>query len=320
MALDTDMTDKSSVPSSAKFSDPAVTLDGSKRAHVAMDRLETLWVNTGTLCNVECAHCYIESSPKNDRLTYLTRDELKPYLEEAKAMGASEIGFTGGEPFLNPHMSDMLSDTLEAGFTTLVLTNAMRPMQRPKIVERLLALKAKYQGQLSFRVSIDHYTEELHDKERGPRSFEGALKGLKFLSDNQFSFSIAGRFLSEEGEASLRDGYARLFEDENLALRAHDPASLVIFPEMDEDADVPEVTDACWDILNVKPGDVMCASSRMLIKRKGASSPMVMACTLIAYDERFEMGQTLAEASQAVTLNHPHCAKFCVLGGASCTG
>ena len=63
----------------------------------------------------------------------------------------------------------------------------------------------------------------------------------------------------------------------------------------------------------------MCASSRMVVKRKGADAPAVLACTLLAYDEQFELGQTLREASKPVPLNHPHCAKFCVLGGAACS-
>jgi len=63
----------------------------------------------------------------------------------------------------------------------------------------------------------------------------------------------------------------------------------------------------------------MCASSRMVVKRRGAARPAVLACTLIAYEPRFELGATLAEAGGAVALNHPHCAKFCVLGGASCS-
>jgi hypothetical protein len=41
---------------------------------------------------------------------------------------------------------------------------------------------------------------------------------------------------------------------------------------------------------------------------------------LLAYSPEFELGETLAEAEGAVQLNHPHCAKFCVLGGASCSG
>ena len=82
---------------------------------------------------------------------------------------------------------------------------------------------------------------------------------------------------------------------------------------------VPEITTACWDILDVIPDAMMCASSRMVVKCKGDSTPSVMACTLLAYDQQFNLGSTLAEASKTVQLNHPHCAAFCVLGGGSCS-
>jgi hypothetical protein len=88
---------------------------------------------------------------------------------------------------------------------------------------------------------------------------------------------------------------------------------------MDEKADVPEITESCWSILGKSPVDVMCASSRMVVKRKNAERPVVLACTLLPYDPRFELGSTLAEASRDVSLNHPHCAKFCVLGGGACS-
>jgi hypothetical protein len=66
----------------------------------------------------------------------------------------------------------------------------------------------------------------------------------------------------------------------------------------------------------------------MVVKRRGAASPHVVPCTLLPYDPRFEMGQTLAQSLAAdggafahggVKLNHPHCARFCVLGGGSCS-
>jgi len=57
----------------------------------------------------------------------------------------------------------------------------------------------------------------------------------------------------------------------------------------------------------------------MVVKRKDASAPAVLACTLLAYDEQFELGRTLADAARPVALNHPFCASFCVLGGAACS-
>ena len=78
------------------------TAKGEKRASVGLDRLTTLWINTGTLCNITCRNCYIESIPSNDRLEYITAKEAAAFFDEAKALGTREIGFTGGEPFLNP--------------------------------------------------------------------------------------------------------------------------------------------------------------------------------------------------------------------------
>ncbi len=65
-----------------KFRDPATTADGIARATVELGALTTLWFNTGSLCDLTCMHCYIESSPKNDRLSYLTPDDVALYLNE----------------------------------------------------------------------------------------------------------------------------------------------------------------------------------------------------------------------------------------------
>ena len=108
-------------------------------------------------------------------------------------------------------------------------------------------------------------------------------------------------------------------EGRGAEIDAFDPALLVLFPEMDAAADVPEITTACWGILDKRPDSLMCASARMVVKRRRAATPAVLACTLLPYDPRFELGATLAEASGPVPLNHPHCARFCVLGGAACS-
>jgi hypothetical protein len=117
----------------------------------------------------------------------------------------------------------------------------------------------------------------------------------------------------------MREGFAALFAGHGIPVDTHDPVALMLFPEMDEHAEVPEITEACWCILRKSPDSVMCTSSRMVVKRKGADRPAVVACTLLPYDPRFELGATLAEAAQPVALNHPHCARFCVLGGAACS-
>ena len=132
--------------------------------------------------------------------------------------------------------------------------------------------------------------------------------------------TVAGRTMWGESEGRAREGYSNLFIAEDFNINAQDPAETVLFPEMDEGADVPEITTACWGILGTSPAQVMCSNSRMVVKRRGAARPSVVACTLLPYDPQFDLGETLAEAEADVALNHPHCAKFCVLGGASCSG
>ncbi len=301
-----------------KFKNPEFTAKGEVRASVQLRNIETLWFNTGTLCNLSCGHCYIESTPSNDRLIYLTASEVRCFLDELDAdWQATEIGFTGGEPFMNKDIILMVSEVLARGYEVLVLTNAMKPMTHHRAA--LLALKDCYGDKLKVRVSLDHFMEAAHDLERGDGSWKIALDGVKWLSDQGINFSIAGRTMWQESEAGLRAGFAELATKEKLHFDASDPSALVLFPEMDMAVDVPEITTACWSLLGKNPNDVMCASSRMIVHRKGEDRAVVLACTLLPYDDQFELGHRLADAAGAVKLNHPHCAKFCVLGGASCS-
>ncbi len=313
-----------------KFADPDWTAKGERRARVALEALRTLWINTGSLCNIECRNCYIESSPDNDRLAYMTRAEVAAYFDEITQGGSpvSEIGFTGGEPFMNPAIIEMLGDALSRGFSVLVLTNAMQPLLRPRIRDGLVALRATHGRRLVMRVSLDHHTRELHDIERGEGSFAKTVEGIDWLACEGFALALAGRTCWGESETDARKGYAALIAARGWDIDAYDRAALVLFPEMDLRADVPEITEACWSILHKSPSELMCASSRMVVKRKGAARAVVLPCTLLPYDPAFEMGATLAEAARAdggmfaggaVKLCHPHCAKFCVLGGGSCS-
>ena len=309
----------SSEVESFKFSDPDVTAAGEQRAAVDPRQLETLWINTGSLCNLTCENCYIESSPTNDRLVYISLQEIVDLLDEIERenMGTREVAFTGGEPFLNPDMVPILKACLDRDFEVLVLTNGMKTLLREK--DSLEILHQKFSTRLKLRISLDHYKEATHALERGPRSWKPAIKSLQWLSKAGMAFAVAGRTMWNEDEDSMRAGYGDMFTREGIQLDADDPEQLILFPEMDESADVPEITNACWGILDKNPADIMCASSRMVVKHKGDDHLSIQACTLLPYDQRFNLGRTLEESWRSVKLNHPHCAKFCVLGGGSCS-
>ncbi len=306
-------------PTPAKFQDPYFTAQGKKRAWVSLKTLSTLWFNTGTLCNLACQNCYIESSPSNDKLVYLSLQEVDQFLDEitTENYATTQIGITGGEPFMNPEIIPIMESILKRGYHLLLLTNAMRPMM--KCAQALKKLQRDYHAQITLRISIDHFDQSLHQEERGPRSWQPMLTGLTWLAKEKFNINIAGRTRWQENETDLRNGFATLFAQHHIQLDAFDRHQLVLFPEMDMQKDVSEISTECWDILKVNPDDMMCASSRMVVKIKGDDTPSVMACTLLAYDSNFNMGKTLRESFKNVYLSHPHCTKFCVLGGGACS-
>lgn len=299
-----------------KFKDPITTADGSTRAFIEAKKIKTLWFNTGTLCNIECKNCYIESSPKNDRLVYITFEEVKLFIDEAidKNLGTKEIGFTGGEPFMNKDVLKMIEYSLSKNFKVLVLSNAMKPM----LNKREDLLKINHQD-LTIRVSIDHYQKEKHEEIRGKNTFNVMMEGLKWLNQNNFNYALATRLLWGEQEDQLRDNFNLFIDKYNLKLDAKSKEQLVTFAEMDEKVDTPEITTACWNLLGKNPDDIMCSSSRMVVKKKTSPKPSVIACTLLPYEDEFDLGQNLTNSLKKIYLNHKHCSKFCVLGGSSCS-
>ena len=151
------------------------------------------------MCNLACRGCYIESSPTNDALAYLTLADLTLYLDEIARDGlpVREIGFTGGEPFMNRDFPAMIALAQRRGFEVLVLTNAMRPLRRFEAEVRALSRHG-----LTFRVSLDHFTAAAHDAERGAGSFAIAIDGIKWLAREGFALAIAGRQLAGESAAA----------------------------------------------------------------------------------------------------------------------
>jgi MoaA/NifB/PqqE/SkfB family radical SAM enzyme len=299
-----------------KFKDQKVTADGSNRAFIEARNIKTLWFNTGTLCNIECRNCYIESSPKNDSLAYLTFEEVRSFIDETidKNLGTNEIGFTGGEPFMNKDIMKMIDYSLRKRLKVLVLSNAMKPM-----LNRTKELIKLNHPSLTIRVSIDHYEKEKHEEIRGKNTYDVMLQGLKWLNENNFNYTLATRLLWNEKEEDLRKNFETFIKNNNLRLDTNSSKELVTFAEMDEKIDTPEITTSCWDILNKDPNDVMCSWSRMVVRKKNSKNPSVIACTLLPYADEFDLGETLTNSLQKIYLNHKHCSKFCVLGGSSCS-
>src|SRR5687768_14499809 len=149
----------------------------SSLPRVVIPHLDDLWFQVGgTLCNLTCQHCFISCSPKNRSFGFLSLEEVQRRLEESVALGVKEYYFTGGEPFLNPEMTEILCKTLHYGPAT-VLTNGT--VLKEEWLERLREEASFYS--LEFRVSIDGFSPQTNDPIRGIGTFERAIEGVQKL-------------------------------------------------------------------------------------------------------------------------------------------
>ena len=173
--------------------------------------------------------------------------------------------------------------------------------------------------ELVLRVSVDHHRRELHEEERGRHTWLPTLRGLKWLSNNGFALNVAGRLRWGDAEASMREGFAALFASEGIALNASDPVELVLFPEMDLSRERSGNHHRVLGHSAQATGrrDVRVVADGGATQRRGGADCRVVH--VAAVRPGFDLGPRLADALSPIKLNHPHCAKFCVLGGGRCS-
>jgi sulfatase maturation enzyme AslB (radical SAM superfamily) len=155
---------------------PAATVPLAPFAH-----LTSLWIQvTGTWCNLECAHCFNSSGPRNPWLKSLDTETVKRHLRDAETLGVKEIYFTGGEPFLHTNLLELLEHALRIAPTT-VLTNGTRIT--PDLADRLAGLAAASPYSLEIRISVDDVDREKNDRVRGRGAFDKAVRALRLLHE-----------------------------------------------------------------------------------------------------------------------------------------
>ena len=205
---------------------------GSSTRRFKTPRFKTLWFNTGTQCGLACKNHYIDFSPTNDSLAFIRLTQVQQFLNQIQRheLGTEEIGLTGGEAFCNPDIIAIMGTILRRGFRLLVLTNAMHSRLERK--NGLLALHKLYGQQLTLRVSMGHFEQQLYQQRRGPNAWQPLLDGLCWLSGQGFTIAVAGRRLRGEEEQILRQGYAELFRRHNIQLDAFDQRALLLLPEI----------------------------------------------------------------------------------------
>jgi molybdenum cofactor biosynthesis enzyme MoaA len=285
----------------------------SDTPHVPLIALDTLWFQVaGTLCNIECTHCFISSSPQNHSHEMMTLADVEHWLAEARQLGVRDYYFTGGEPFLNRDMLAILEATLRQGPAT-VLTNGM--LLRPELCRRLRELFDASEYSLDIRVSLDGFDAVSHDAIRGRGVWDKVMTGLRNLADVGLNPVITVT-TAAEGVASS-EGRGRFLD----LIRGFGFAKprLKILPLFRIGAEQRRTRAyADWerlstDMLHDDDASVLQCSSCRMVTSKG-----VYVCPILIEQPEARMGSSIAETLRPFPLKFGAC-HTCWVEGVTCT-
>ncbi len=124
-------------------------------------------------CPLQCPYC---SNPIDfaRRKGELSTEEWQRVFTEARAMGATQLGFSGGEPLVRKDLEKLISHAHQLGFYTNLITSGMGMN-----LERLTNLKEC--GLDSVQLSIQASEKELNDYIAGTDSFEHKISIAKAI-------------------------------------------------------------------------------------------------------------------------------------------
>lgn len=264
--------------------------------------LDTLWFQVaGTLCNLQCTHCFISCSPTNHAHEMLTLAEVKRRLEEAETIGVKEYYFTGGEPFMNHEIFEILEATLRQGPVS-VLTNGV--LIRPDTAARLKKMSDASEYSLDMRISIDGYDPATNDPIRGEGTFDRILAGIRNLAaaglnpvitvteacDGAGTIEGRGRFLGFLKSIGLPQPRLKVMPllrigAEEQRLRAYESWETLKDRELTAE----------------EAGVLQCTGCRM-VTNKG-----VYVCPILIDSPEAKMGETLEDTMRPFALSHQAC-------------
>lgn len=127
-------------------------------------------------CNFRCRMCYMGSIIQKNTHRALTSGEFRKILDLLEKDGVIELTLTGGEPFLNPNILEILGMLRDKNFFTAINTNGS--VLNEKILKALLEMRV-----CSMEISIYGFSEDTYERVTGRREFAKVLENVKKFTD-----------------------------------------------------------------------------------------------------------------------------------------
>jgi MoaA/NifB/PqqE/SkfB family radical SAM enzyme len=143
-----------------------------------------VWIYSNYHCNLRCSYCLTESAPGVGR-RLVDRRVIVERAREARELGFTGVGVTGGEPFLLDWMPELLEE-LAGILPVIVLSNGtLFSGRRLQALDRLSGLPVKVQ------ISLDSAQPQENDEMRGPMNFAKVVRAIPELVRRGIGVRIA---------------------------------------------------------------------------------------------------------------------------------
>jgi MoaA/NifB/PqqE/SkfB family radical SAM enzyme len=133
-----------------------------------------VWLYSNYHCNLACSYCLTASAPGVPRRE-LGAEKMLGLAEEARNLGFTGLGVTGGEPFLLPWLPEVLGEMSEF-LPVVALSNGT--LFAGARLERLRPLAGR---RVKIQISLDGADPGLHDAERGEGGHAAAVEAIRRL-------------------------------------------------------------------------------------------------------------------------------------------
>lgn len=169
-----------------------------------MDKIQTLFIELTTACNLKCLHC----GYKDTKATFIETEYVKKVIDQCIPKGLTMVMFTGGEPTLHPELMQMLKYCKERGIMTKLTTNGYHLYQLAEL------LHASYLDQVV--ISIDACEPQTYEKIRGRDMLWDIWSDIEKLSE--FRDIIHCSFLIQRTNYKELIPFLKLCSEKKIAL------------------------------------------------------------------------------------------------------
>lgn len=143
-----------------------------------------VWIYSNYHCNLACSYCLTESSPRSSRRE-VAADTMLEIARQARQIGFTALGVTGGEPMLLPWLPDTIAAMADE-LPVVVLTNGTL-----FVGDRMARADPLARPDVMMQISLDSHLADVNDMARGHENFAKVVDAVPRLIERGVRVRIA---------------------------------------------------------------------------------------------------------------------------------